>query len=112
MGQLKVSSFTLSSQASPIPGTGWDNQYIDAGTAGKISDSTTASLLPSKESIKFETTHISSGYTGRYHAEKHYAKGYKRDEENITVSLSSCSQTGTSSPRATTLRSSAQTSGM
>jgi len=80
---LALLPFTLAAREFTNHGTtsGWSNQYIDAGTQGKISDSTSASLDAGGQSLKFEQTYLGSSYSGRYHAEKHYANGYKRDDE-------------------------------
>ncbi|KAJ4296822.1 hypothetical protein N0V90_006870 [Kalmusia sp. IMI 367209] len=73
---------TLATQEFVNHGTtsGWDNQYIDPNTKGYIQDSTSASY-GGGQSLKFGQEYLGSSYTGRYHAEKHYAKGYKRDQE-------------------------------
>jgi hypothetical protein len=60
--------------------TGWDNQYIDKDTKGYIVDSTSASY-GGGQALKFGQEYLGDSYNGRYHAEKHYAHGYKRDEE-------------------------------
>jgi hypothetical protein len=60
--------------------SGWDNQYIDKNTKGYIQDSTSSSYSGG-QALKFGQEYLGTSYSGRYHAEKHYAHGYKRDDE-------------------------------
>lgn len=74
--------FTLATREFVNHGTtsGWSDQYIDPDTNGYIVDSTSASF-GGGQSLKFGQEYLGSKYSGRYHAEKHYANGYKRDDE-------------------------------
>lgn len=60
--------------------SGWSSSWIDPNTNGYIEDSTTVHYDQS-QSLKFGQEYLYDTYDGRYHAEKIYSNGYKRDEE-------------------------------
>ncbi|OAG12673.1 uncharacterized protein CC84DRAFT_1227251 [Paraphaeosphaeria sporulosa] len=60
--------------------SGWPSTWIDPNTKGYVENSTSA-FYGKSQSLKFGQEYLGSSYEGRYHAEKIYSNGYKRDEE-------------------------------